>query len=153
MSVVFSELALPGNETVGQDAVSGTASIHVGYSRPTNELDWWDKGGQVAAFCFDDSAASHLVHHKSRDVGRCKPACTLTVPRLPVVPPCDHVQRDDGVTIDLLFSVFGGDLTIAEAPQLPAVPMPSQPRTRGGCVALSGDQSRIAAAGAQRAAD
>jgi hypothetical protein len=153
MRLALSKLPLTVKEMVGQAAVSGTASIRARHSRPTNEPRWWDSAGQVAATCFGDFSAYHPIHRKSSDVGRHEPACPLTVPRLPVVPPCDYLQRDAGLTIDLLSGASIYSLTMAGAQQPPTVSTPLQPRTRGGCVAPGVDVTPIAVSGARHAAD
>lgn len=153
MRLAFSKLPPPAKETVGQQAARGTASIHAGYSRPTVELCWWDKGGQIVGLFPGDSGESHLIHFECDDVGRSEPACRLVVPRIPAVPPCNHVERDGGGQIDLMCHFMEDGLPLAEAELPTAATVSMQPGPCGGRLALSFDQAQTSVSGARHASD
>lgn len=153
MRRVFPAPPLLGKEKVGQQAASGTASIHAGYSRPTNDLGGWDNGGQVPILRPAEVDVSHLIHLGRGDVGRIEPACTLVVPRLLAVPRLDHGKRDDGGGIDSGRDHKNDGVILINAKSLTAVLVSMHPGRGNGPLSLSEDDARASASGARHAVD
>lgn len=153
MQFVLSKNPLPGKAAVGQQTVRGTTSIHAPYSRPTIEFCRWDKGGQATADFPGDFATSHPVPFESDDMGRSEAAYTRVVPRFPAVPPCNHVEQDDGRGVDLMHDFMEDGLMLAETKSLKTVTVSMQPAPCGGQLALRAGQTQTLVLGARHGAD
>lgn len=123
---VSARVSNPIQKIGGTRGVGGTASIHAGLGRPTTSCGRWDTVGQASTSMFEEQAErmemSHLSHLDESTVGRCKPSIHAVVPRVPPVPPKNHMNEIDREAFEERAAImeFDGGLSRAEAERLAA---------------------------------